>query len=103
MSAVAELVLVQGDITRRRVDVVVNAANRRMRGGGGVDAARLAVATLATTPVLAVGRIEIVVLGDRERDAVRAALDALPPVGSSQAPAAPPREGATTRDEGTTP
>ncbi|HCX83586.1 MAG TPA: O-acetyl-ADP-ribose deacetylase [Micrococcales bacterium] len=193
----AELVLVQDDLTRRRVDVVVNAANRRMRGGGGVDgaihraggpavladcvaryphglatgdagwttagdlpahwvvhtvgpnwnggerdpalltscyrrslevadelgarsvafplvsagiygwpladAARLAVATLATTPVLAVGRIEIVVLGDRERDAVRAALDALPPVGSSQAPAAPPREGATTRDEGTTP
>ncbi len=102
MSAVAELVLVQGDITRRRVDVAVNAANRRMRGGGGVDAARLAVATLTTTPVLAVGRVELVVLGDRECDAVRAALDALP-VGSSQAPAAPPREGATTRDEGTTP
>ena len=33
------LVLVQGDITHQDVDVVVNAANRGLRGGGGVDGA----------------------------------------------------------------
>lgn len=31
--------MVQGDITGQQVDAVVNAANRRMRGGGGVDGA----------------------------------------------------------------
>ena len=31
--------LVQGDITQQDVDAVVNAANTRMRGGGGVDGA----------------------------------------------------------------
>ena len=31
--------LVQGDITSQQVDAVVNAANRAMRGGGGVDGA----------------------------------------------------------------
>jgi len=31
--------VVQGDITTLDVDAVVNAANRRMRGGGGVDGA----------------------------------------------------------------
>ena len=31
--------MVEGDITDQQVDAVVNAANRRMRGGGGVDGA----------------------------------------------------------------
>jgi O-acetyl-ADP-ribose deacetylase (regulator of RNase III) len=34
-----ELTVVEGDITVQQVDAVVNAANRRMRGGGGVDGA----------------------------------------------------------------
>src|SRR3954464_11784105 len=34
-----ELTVVQGDITEQGVDAVVNAANRAMRGGGGVDGA----------------------------------------------------------------
>jgi O-acetyl-ADP-ribose deacetylase len=34
-----ELSVVQGDITEQDVDAVVNAANRAMRGGGGVDGA----------------------------------------------------------------
>src|SRR6059058_3293609 len=34
-----EITVVQGDITDQDVDAVVNAANRAMRGGGGVDGA----------------------------------------------------------------
>jgi O-acetyl-ADP-ribose deacetylase (regulator of RNase III) len=34
-----QLTVVQGDITAQVVDAVVNAANRGMRGGGGVDGA----------------------------------------------------------------
>ena len=34
-----DIEVVEGDITEQQVDAVVNAANRAMRGGGGVDGA----------------------------------------------------------------
>lgn len=56
---VAQISLVQGDITEQQVDAVVNAANSSLRGGGGVDGAihrRGGPAILAQCQELRAGR-----------------------------------------------
>ena len=51
-----EISVVQGDITAQQVDAVVNAANRAMRGGGGVDSSSSMWVTAFRKPVPGAGR-----------------------------------------------
>ncbi|MBF0673131.1 MAG: hypothetical protein IR160_11165 [Salinibacterium sp.] len=67
-----------GDITQQSVDAIVNAANNRMRGGGGVDGAIAAVAMLATTPTR-VEEIRIVAFDEATHDQVQRAIRAHSP------------------------